>query len=543
LLTDFNAVYDQHARRQWSILVRDIEPASDFAGGVKGIGYYLGDVLQVIDRSEVKKYQLYLTDYISTLESFFRVRRRVLLTDLYQTFDFPAFGSRGLRTLDYLKTLDSVALQKSLSPLFISLLLQRRIPIRYAALVLTDYIPPFSSAVYGKTDIGITDYLSSLDLSALVRSISPLFLSLLLQRRVPVRYAALVLTDYVSLLDKIKYGKADIRISDYLTLVDELSYSGKGIIVGDISEIYELTDYSDIGIKSGEYLHTVDRIALSQKVEIGDYILGLDRILYSGNGVKITDYLSLLDLSALVRSISPSLISLLLQRRIPIRYAALVLTDYIQPFDSEVLVKSISPSLISLLLQRRVPVRYITLALTNYINSTDKVLYGSVTLLLTDLVNAYENIKLQKSLSPLFLSLLLKRRILARYFTLTLADYVSLFDYTEVGKGDMLIRDAVLSYESFGYRKAGIEIYDVFDMYEHVPSTDITVYNLWPTTYRIVNVRDLLQTFDRLRYERKSYTVIVSDLISASDGAFSVKRNITSRELINTYENVRYGRR
>lgn len=334
MLTDFNAVYDKHARRQWSILVRDVAPVSDFAVDAKGIGYYLGDVLQVIDRSEVKKYQLYLTDYISTLESFFRVRRRVLLADLYQAFDYPAFGSRGLRTLDYLKTLDSVALRKSLSPLFISLLLQRRIPIRYVTLVLTDYISHFDRVVYGKTDIGITDYLSLLDLSALVRSISPSFLLLLLQRRIPVRYLTLTLVDYVSLFDTA-------------------GHSGKGV--------------------------------------------------------------------------------------------------------------------------------------------------GAV-------------------------------------------DYLAVFDYTEVRKGNILVWDAVLSYESFGYRRAIIESHDVFDMYEHIPSTDITVYNLWPTTYLIANVRDLLQAFDLLRYERKSYTVIVSDLISASDSVFSVKRNITSRELINTYENVRYGR-
>ena len=121
-------------------------------------------------------------------------------------------------------------------------------------------------------------------------------------------------------------------------------------------------------------------------------------------------------------------------------------------------------------------------------------------------------------------------------------DYLAVFDYTEVGKGSMLVRDAVLSYESFGYRKADIEFYDVFDVYEHTPSTDITVYNLWPTTYLIANVRDLLQASDRLRYERRSYTVTVSDLISASDSVFPVNRNITSRELINTYEDVRYGR-
>lgn len=288
MLTDFNAVYDQYTRRQWSILVRDVTPASDFASGVKSIGYYLGDVLQVIDRSEVKKYQLYLTDYISTLESFFRVRRRLLLTDLYQAFDYPTFGSKGLRTLDYLKTLDSVALQKSLSPLLLSLLLQRRIPIRYATLVLTDYI-----SVYESTQ--------------LQKSLLIMPLLNILQRRIPIRYIILSFTDYITPIDRAVYRKAQVHISEYLKEFELIILKQSQLYLQDVLDVFEfiphaqMTVYNlwpttDIYVSVIDYIRHYDVTTTemkSNKVIMNDYIRHYDETITEIKSVKITvnDYI------------------------------------------------------------------------------------------------------------------------------------------------------------------------------------------------------------------------------------------------------------
>lgn len=811
-----------------SATLSDLLRLLDVVRGSKGISYYLGDVLQVIDRSEIKRYQLYLTDYLNTLESFFRVSRRILFTDLYQIFDYTAFSSKSSRITDYLNTLDYITTRKSLSSLALSLLLQRKIPVRYVTLALTDYISGLDSIRRGKADLyiadvislldslshragsitvndysniydwvkiptgfsitdllnvidlvefsnrgiravdyltsadlvtlqkslspsflslllqrrvplryitlALTDYISTLDSTTLQKSLSPLALLLLLQRKVPIRYVTLALTDYISFLDEIRYGKADIRASDYLTGVDGILYSGKGIMVEDITQTYELTDYRDIGVKSGEYLYVADSVALSQKVEVGDYVLGLDEILYSGKGIGITDYLSLLDLSALVKSISLSFLSLLLQRRVPIRYLTLTLTDYVSGVDgirrgradlyitdavslfdllsyragsivigdygdiydwvkmstrfdiadllnsadlsafsnkgirvidySEfrdliTLYKSLSPLILSLLLQRRVPLRYITLALADYLLTFDTVIHGKADVRITDYLTLVDEVSysgkgvkiedtaeiyelagyrdigiksdeylhavdrialsqkiqvddyilgleevsysgrgvrvvdyltgvdsvsygsrgvkiaeysslldrivyrkaninvidylstLDSTISPRFLPLLeilplIQEKTQIRYRRRVLTDYVYITDQVLYIKTGMYFNftDYAAVYDLSRYISKTVSVFDYMSTYDHIPSTNIILYNLWPTTmYLVANIRDLLQTLDHSRYERKSYTVAVFDTIAVSDGVSVLRRSSASRELINTYEGVTYGRR
>ena len=275
---------------------------SDSASAKSAVAILIQDYGILTDVGTLKNRTISVYDIIPIVDYSTAVKAKVLeAKDYVPPADY--IDAKKMPTVSVLDKVvaDSISTSKSYSPLFFTLM-QRRIPIRYMTLNVSDYIlVPESAHVRQIKTASAYDYLG-FDSVTYSKSYSPLLFSML-SRRVPIRYLTLSVSDRVAVSDsasavkiKVLYVLDVVAVADYAAvrnvavgvrdyqLISDSSSASKinvvhaydyGIISDYVpnmspSDIRYISLYANVGMRS---MSVFDRVTVYESVWVGPRVV------------------------------------------------------------------------------------------------------------------------------------------------------------------------------------------------------------------------------------------------------------------------------
>jgi len=558
--------------RDWATAIKrsvhayDVVPIIDYASASRIDTVHAYDVLTAYDsayasrRNVIHAYDvisqldsvtksgnvtLSVTDILTIPEWFFRVNKALKLFDYYTPFELAfAFTAPTIFTSDFVTVYDKAEL-------------------------------------YGVRAITAFDKLITEDPSY-TKSYNSLFYSLF-QRRIPIRYLTLSVSDNVGISDYAVAKKIIIiPASDYSTIGDSASAKGAiTVLVPDYSLLTDLTSFNnrtiavyDI-ISVADYGSAIGATALEAKdyATVGDYT--------NENKVpSVTAFDAVVaDSVSTSRSYSPLLFSIL-GRRIPVNYCTLSILDGTVAIADSASVKKfviVSVSDYGLVSDGLLPINVAinaydvvitdvasaisakAVSVSDYIAASE-----SVSAIVAKMVSALDvlisdSVTTSKSYLPLFYSLF-QRRIPIRYMTLSVSDYAATADSAGAVEIKMVsVSDvvAVADYavvKNIGISASDYVLYDSasavliktvtasdYIIYDSVPSmspSDIRYISLYANVgMRSISVFDKVVPYESTWVGPRVITVNASDYL-VSDSVAMVKRSVHAYDVVGIWENV-----
>jgi len=540
-------------------------------------------------------------DILTTPEWFFRVNRALKIIERYIPFElvtvstvptirindlFTVYDKGELSTIKTISAFDSlitdgVLYTKSYNSLFYSVL-QRKIPVRYLALSVSDNVGISDYAIAKKVIVILAnDYLTVSDLASVKRALIVLVpdyslsadIVALSNRTVDVydiipvidysnaiRAKVLEAKDYISARDYVDTRKAVVITALDEVLTDSISTSKSyspllftmlskripirylklnildTVTVKDnaftvkVKQVYA-NDYSTV-VESGTALGAMS-------IPVHDYDMLFDSYGTKNLTIHAFDIISVVDYSTTVkakiieaRDYVPPVDYVDSKKVITISALDSILTDL--TFTS----KSYSPLFFSLL-KRRLPIRYLTLRILDTVVASDK---SSVALIKVVSASDYIGLDLvtyNKSYNSLFYSLF-RKRIPIRYLTLSVSDYIAIADSASVVKIKVVpVLDIVTMSDYASVKSIGISASD-YILYDYVPSMsprDIRYISLYANNMvRTISVLDIVNIYESV-VSTKKY-VHAYDHIPVVENVAVVNRSVSASDTVTIYENV-----
>ena len=301
--SDYYLLRDSANAVRRSIHVYDVVPAIDYASVAKAGLVHALDVVRPYELSYTTRQNVvHVYDVVAQPDSvaksgqvtisvrdiltipgwFFRVNKALKILEVFTLYEqATAFNAptiyvedysiiydlraslnavKAMSALDKLIT-DGASYTKSYSPQFFALL-QRRTPIRYITLNVSDYIPVLDSAAYSK-------------------SYSPLLFSML-SRRMPIRYLTLSVSDGVAVSDSVSTVKTKVvsvsdivSVADYVAVRNIAVYAYDYIIRDYVAEVAPnnvryISLYANVGMRS---ISVFEKVVPYESVWVGPRVI------------------------------------------------------------------------------------------------------------------------------------------------------------------------------------------------------------------------------------------------------------------------------